>query len=119
MITKLTFYNEPLEMLCEKSKNEYLFLRKAKQMLIIIEIKITIFLCLVIIIEISIIYYLFVFCSVYKSSQWNWFYNSILSIGISLLTSLVITFIISVTRYLGFWLKSETIYNLSLYINRE
>ena len=87
-------------------------------MIYIIKFKVYIFFFLAIIIELSILYYLCAFCSVYKSSQWNWFYNSFLSVGISLLTSLGISVVVTITRYFGFWVKSEKIYNISLYLNR-
>ena len=63
------------------------------------------------------LYFLCAFCSVYKASQWNWFTNGITSNVLSFLTTLEITLVITLCRFIGLHCNSERIYNISLYLN--
>ena len=47
------------------------------------------------------LYFLCAFCSVYKASQWNWFTNGITSNVLSFLTTLGITLLITLCRFIG------------------
>ena len=63
------------------------------------------------------LYFFSIFCSIYQASQWNWFTNSIMSNLLSLLYTLGLSVIISVCRFIGLYCNSDTIYNISLYLN--
>ena len=91
------------------------FYIKGKSVLEFIKIKLSIFYFMILVIELISYYYISVFCSVYSGSQWSWFSNSLISIGISLLTSLGLCILISLFRYIGLKLGSE---NISLYLNK-
>ena len=62
-------------------------------------------------------YFMMIFCAVYKGSQLNWFTNGLTSNLLSLLTTLGISVLISILRYIGLYCNSERIYNISLYLN--
>ena len=53
-----------------------------------------------------------VFCGVYHGSQMNWFENSIVSIGVSLITTFGICGLITIIRYFGLKCKYEKAYNI-------
>ena len=119
VIRKLICYTRPLELLLMESHSEMKYLNHLRKLIRIIKIKIRIFFILTILISTMIVYYISTFCIIYKQSQWNWFTNSIISLGLSIITSFGMSFLISFIRYLGLWMKSEKIYNVSLYLNRS
>ena len=119
VIRKLVSYTGPLELLLMESNSEMKYLNHLRKLIRIIKIKIGIFFILTILISTMIIYYISIFCIIYKQSQWNWFTNSFISLGLSIITSFGMSFLISLIRYLGLWMKSEKIYNVSLYLNRS
>ena len=84
-----------------------------------VKVKLYIYFIVVLILIPIYLYFLCIFCIVYHSSQWNWFSNSFVSVGLSVLYSLGNTFIITFFRFLGLYFKSEKTYNISLYLNRE
>ena len=118
IIKRLINYSSVLELLMDNMKAKHCFYRKGKMILKLIEIKLIIFYVLIEIIVLLCFYYIAVFCAVYSGSQWSWFSNSLISIGISLLTSLGLCLLISFFRYLGLKMNSENIYNVSLYLNK-
>ena len=119
IIVKLTYYSPAFELLSQETNDETIFLKNYKKIIWLIKAKIYLYFFLVFIMSLSFIYFLGVFCNVYNGSQWNWFFNSFQSVGISLLTSIGFSFIISFFRFLGLWIKSEKVYNVSLYLNRN
>ena len=118
-INKLTNYSPSLELFSKEAKNISYYIIKFKKLIKIIKIKLTIFFVLDIIFMIAFVYFLSSFCSVYHGSQWNWFINGITGIGISLIITCIIAFVITMLRYLGLCCKSEQMYNASLYLSRD
>ena len=118
MVKRLTNYSTVLELMMENMNRNNHFYMKGKKVFEFIKIKLYLFYGVIIGIVLISFYYIDVFCAVYSGSQWSWFSNSLISIGISLLTSLGLCILISLFRYIGLKLGSENIYNISLYLNK-
>ena len=118
IMNKLTNISPVLELLVNNINQKKHYYTKSRKIVKIIRIKITIYYCMLLVIIIGSVYYNSIFCAVYSSSQWNWFKNSLISIGISLLTSLSLCVVITILRYIGLTCKCEKIFNLSLYLNK-
>ena len=64
------------------------------------------------------LYYLTLFCLIYKNSQMSWFLGSVYSIGISLLTNIFLSIGLAIMRVTALRYKSKYTYNLELYIRQ-
>ena len=64
------------------------------------------------------LYYLTLFCLIYKNSQMSWFLGSVYSIGISLLTNVFVAIGLAIMRVTALRYKSKYTYNLELYIRQ-
>ena len=64
-------------------------------------------------------YYIVIFCIVYSKSQKSLFINYIYSLLEGLITSLIITIIIVITRKSGIHFSNPYLYNTSKYINNK
>ena len=71
------------------------------------------------IISIAIIYYLYIFCELYKKSQLSLFINYIVGISESLIFSFGISIVIFVLRIIGLKFKIKKIYRISVYLNNK
>ena len=114
---KLTSFTRLLELLAIEHIKEKDYIENLKIIIKAIKVKITLFFIYEIGMMIMYLYFLSIFCSIYQASQWNWFTNSIMSNLLSLLYTLGLSVIISVCRFIGLYCNSETIYNISLYLN--
>ena len=86
---KLTSFSPSLELLAQERMKEKNYVEHLKKMLNMFTMM-TVYL-----------YFLCAFCSVYKASQWNWFTNGITSNVLSFLTTLGITLLITLCRFIG------------------
>ena len=116
---KLTSFASPLELLLRERMKEKEYINHLKILLKIIKCKLIFFFIYEFTMMIVYLYFLCAFCSVYKASQWNWFTNGITSNVLSFLTTLGITLLITLCRYIGLKCNSEKIYNISLYLNNN
>ena len=64
------------------------------------------------------LYYVTIFCSIYKESQTNWFDDCLTSIGTSLVYSIGMALFISALRYISLKGNFRKIYNISREIGR-
>ena len=119
IVVKLTYYSPAFELLSQKTNRETTVIKSYKKIIWLIKVKIYLYFFLVFIMSLSFIYFLGLFCDIYNGSQWNWFTNSFQSVGISLLTSIGLSILISFIRFLGLWINSEKVYNIYLYLNRN
>ena len=62
-------------------------------------------------------FYLICFCAVYEGSQKEWFKGGWVSFGISIITSVILSFVLMMLRFLSFYHHSKYLFNLSLYMN--
>ena len=114
---KLTSFTTLLELLAIEHIKEKDYIQKLKEIMYTIKVKITLFFIYEISMMIVYLYFLSIFCSVYKASQWNWFTNGIMSNLLSFLYTVILSVTISVCRFIGIYCHSESIYNISLYLN--
>ena len=64
-------------------------------------------------------YYIVIFCIIYSKSQKSLFVNYLYSLLEGLITSLIITILIVITRQIGISFKNSYFYNTSKYINEK
>ena len=114
---KLTNFSGTLELFAQEHQKEKEYVEKLKAILKIIRNKIILFFIYEFAMMGMYFYFMMIFCAVYKGSQLNWFTNGLTSNLLSLLTTLGISVLISILRYIGLYCNSERIYNISLYLN--
>ena len=85
----------------------------------LIKIKTSFYYLLSNVISIGIIYYLYIFCEIYKKSQISLFINYIIGTSESLILSFGISLIICVLRYCGLKCKIKNLYRTAIYINNK
>ena len=85
---KLTSFTRLLELLAIEHIKEKDYIKNLNRIIKTIKVKITLFFIYEISMMIVYLYFLSIFCSVYKANQWNWFTNSLMSNLLSLLYTL-------------------------------
>ncbi len=117
IVAKLSYYEfiSVLKTEYDHRKNYFLicqkFVDKIKRNLIIMFI-INIFLML------FMLYYCSIFCFIYHNNQIDWFKGGWMSLVISLLTSIIIAFVLALIRYIALAKQKKALYNISIYFNR-
>ena len=64
------------------------------------------------------LYYCSIFCFIYHNNQIDWFKGGWMSLGMSLLTSIIIAFVLALIRYIALSKQNKALYNISIYFNR-
>ena len=116
-VVKLSVFSFAFEEIKEEVKQRDKYIVLAYKMLKIIKNRIIIVFVLEFVIELGCIYYVTIFCTVYHSSQKNWFVDCVTGIGISIATSIGIAVLVAIFRYLGLKQNIKMIYNVSKYLN--
>ena len=114
---KLTSFPSLLELFALERVKEKEYVKKLNLIFKAIKIKLIMFILYEIGMMLIYLYFLSIFCSVYKASQMNWFTNGITSNFLSFAFTLGICILISIFRFLGLYCNSEHIYNISLFLN--
>ena len=70
-------------------------------------------------ISVGFIYYLYIFCEIYKKSQISLFINYIIGTSESLILSFGVSLIVCVLRFSGLKCKIKYLYRTSVYINNK
>ena len=95
------------------------FYRNVKKFFLFLRIKfVCFFICQILILAIC-MYYIVIFCILYKRSQESLIVNYCYSLVESLLTSFAITFIIIITRKIALSCMNKELYNVSQFINSK
>ena len=118
MMFKLTNYSFLFEFIASYSNTKTHLFKHLGTMIPCIKAKLFIYFTLSFTFSLGFMYYLICFCNLYKASQVNWFTNSITSLIISFLTTLGISLVIALCRYIGLKCHSKKFYNMSLYLNK-
>ena len=100
-------------------KRENSFLYALNQFSKYLRIKMVIFLVTEIILVSGCSYYIILFCIIYSKSQKSLVINYIYSLFEGLAISLIVTFLIVITRKIGISCSSEKLYNTSKYLNEK
>ncbi len=98
-------HSENFVFICQK------FVYKIKRNLIIMFI-------INILLMLFMLYYYSIFCFIYHNNQIDWFKGGWMSLGISLVTSIIIAFILALIRYIALSKQNKALYNISIYFNR-
>ena len=107
---------ERLEQILEiRRENKYLY--ALNQFFKFLKYRMVTFLLTEIILVFGCFYYIIIFCIIYSKSQKSLFINYIYSLLEGLLTSLIITISIVVTRKIGICYSNSYLYNTSKYLN--
>ena len=109
---------ERLEQILE-IKREYFYLNAIKHFLKTFKVKLILFFFNQIIIISCCYYYIVIFCIIYSCSQLSLLTNYFTSILEGIITSVIISIIIVITRKIGIIFKNRYIYNTSKYINEH
>ena len=64
------------------------------------------------------LYYCTIFCYIYNNNQFDWFKGGWYSFFISILTTILISFIISLLRFIAINKENKYLYNISSYLSR-
>ena len=100
-------------------RNEYKFLYALNKFFKYLKIKLILFLITIIILVSGCFYYIVIFCIIYSKSQKSLFINYIYSQIESLITALIITLLIVITRQFGIKFSNVYLYNISKYIDHN
>ena len=116
IISKLADYIEIVELILKYVQYKKMYLMNIQRLLKYIRIRLGIFFSFELILTLLMTYYLFIFCTVYHQSQGSIMANYFIGIGISLATSVGLTIIISLLRFLSIKYHNNKLFNLSKYI---
>ena len=100
-------------------RNDFHFYRNLMFFLSRLKLKFICFYIFQLIIFWGIMYYIVIFCVLYSCSQTSLIINYCYSLVESIITSIVISLIILVTRKIGIICKNKNFYNISKYINKK
>ena len=78
--------------------------------------KMIIYFILVLLLTISFLYYIILFCSLYKSSQSSWIQGVLSSFFISNIVETILCIIVALIRKLSFHYTNEYLYNFYLFL---
>ena len=98
-------------------KKEFYFLYAMNKYIKILKIRMAFYFIIEIFFGCFSFYYNVIFCIVYRNSQISLLFNYLLSLLESLINSVIISFIVVITRKIGIMLLNNNIYNTSKYIN--
>ena len=113
-LTNFVIYFEALD---EEHLNEDVYIVLCNRILHYTQRKLVLYFILEFIFFIFFWYYVTLFCIVYHNNQVNWIVDCITGIGISLLYSFGVAFIISTLRYISLKWNIQKLYNVSNYFN--
>ena len=119
IIKILCIYNEYLVLMVKEKKNKDNFQLIFQKLFKLVKIKTTFYYFFSSLISVGIIYYLYIFCEIYKKSQISLFINYLIGISESLIFSFGISLIISALRFSGLNCKIQNLYRTSIYINKK
>ena len=109
---------EYFELLTE-IKKEYKYLYAVNKFIKYLKYKMFFFLLIEIVLVSGCFYYIVIFCILYSKSQKSLFINYLYSLLEGLITSIIITFIVVITRQIGIHYSNSYFYNTSKYINNK
>ena len=119
IINKIVTYNEYLDELIKNNTRKKNYLLIFTKLFNIIQIKISIFFFISFIISNFSIYYIIIFCQIYKKSQKSLLENCLMGMLESLCYSVGVSFIICFLRYFSLKFRNKYIYLTSTYLDHQ
>ncbi len=116
-VKTFTNYSFAFEQIGMEIKDEILYYMLIKSILGIVQIRIYIYFFIELIIANICGYYIYIFCNIYKKSQFSMILNYLIGLGESLLISLGITIIVTILRIIALKSKSKRTYYSSRYLS--
>ena len=116
MISKLTNYIEIVEAILKNVKDKIKYFNNIMRLFKYMKLRLGLYFFLELVFIVVMTYYLFIFCTVYHQSQVSIMINYIIGACISLLTSVGLTLIITLFKFLGIKYKSMQLFNVSKYL---
>ena len=116
-IRKFTNYSFAFEQIGMEIKDEILYYMLIKSILGVVQIRIYIYFFIEFIIANICGYYIYIFCNIYKKSQFSMILNYLMGLGESLLISLGITIIVTILRLISLKIRSKRTYYSSRYLS--
>jgi len=110
---------EIFNMIVKEIKNQNDYYRIYIKISCILRLKIAVFFLLIILIEMTSMYYLFVFCAIYKKIQKNLFINYIIGSCWQLVYTIGICFLITILRKIGLNKKIKRLFIISRFIDEK
>ena len=117
VIRKFTQYSFAFEQIGMEIKDEILYYKVIKSILGLVQKRIYIYFFIELIIANICGYYIYIFCNIYKRSQFSMLLNYLMGLGESLLISLGITIIVTVLRLIALKIRSKRTYYSSRYLS--
>ena len=118
-ILKLTNYSDAFELVEKEVKDNEEMLQIFNKFKKIIKIRLTFYFIIQFIFMCAFVYFLMIFCALYKYSQKALFKNYFLGLLTSLFYTLLISLVISLIRYLSLKCGSKKAFMLSKYLNEK
>ena len=100
-----------------KDKSSYLY--AFNKFIKIVKIKVILYFLMEILIIVFSFYYIIIFCIIYSKSQISLLVNYLMSIVETLALSIIVSFVVALTRKIGLKGAYKSIYNTSKYINNH
>ena len=116
MTSKLTNYIEIVEAILKNVKDKIKYFNNIMRLFKYMKLRLGLYFFLELVFIVVMTYYLFIFCTVYHQSQVSIMINYIIGACISLLTSVGLTLIITLFKFLGIKYKSMQLFNVSKYL---
>lgn len=116
IISKLANYFEIVEAILKNVKDKIKYFYNIFRIFKYIKLRLGLYFFLELIFILVMTYYLFIFCTVYHQSQASIMINYIIGACISLATSVGLTLIITIFKFLGIKYKSVRLFNISKYL---
>ena len=117
LISKLVEFASKLTLLDNEVKDEEKYNRYALKILHIIKIRIIIYFIIQFIIMFGCVYYLYIFCCIYKSNQSNLIQNYFMGVLENIIIPMILSSIICVLRYFAFKFNSKQLYYSANFID--
>ena len=118
MLQKLSIYTFYFDIISKETHYSVNFLKICDKFIYRVKKQLFIFFIFNLIFMLWMLYYCTIFCYIYNHNQFDWFKGGWYSFFISILTTIIISFIISLIRFISINKEIKYLYNVSSYLSR-
>lgn len=116
VFVKLSTFAIYFETVHDEIKNERFFLEICRRIIPFVKKKLVVYIILDTIMLLFFLYYVSIFCIVYRNNQMKWFIDCITGVCTSIITTFIISIVAAIVRSIAIKRRSLVIYKLSQYI---
>ena len=116
---RLGSYSKILTQIESEIRNEEEYFQLCMKLIPVIKRRLKFFFMFQIMFILFCVYYVTIFCIVYKGSQVSWITDCLIGNVISLFINLGVSLVFSITRYAALYYRSKYLFNCSLYLNNN